>query len=92
MAGNCIETNLIPMHSIPSILSIPTFHLKKIYPTLPYVFEFSNREVKMEFSKLMHRFYPQLYIFLIFKNSFENIFVALQKCNATGETIDKRIV
>ena len=30
--------------------------LKKIYITLPYVSEFSNREVKVELTKLMHRF------------------------------------
>ena len=44
--------------------------LKKIYATLPYVSEFLNREVKDEITKLIHRFYPQLNVVIIFKNNF----------------------
>ena len=37
---------------------------------MPYVSEFSNHEVKVQLSKLVHRFYPQLNLVLIFKNNF----------------------
>ena len=68
MIEKCIKTKLDSLF-IPSIPSTDV-PLKKMYATLSYVSAFSNHEFKVELTQLVHRFYPQLNLVLIFKNNF----------------------